>query len=85
MEESRLYRDLSTRTEEAPREMCMNSLKVPNIAEKAVMFLFAEQNLLTEEVVRSLVDELSLDREYISRTLADNRRPVNLSQYGLRF
>ncbi|HOV63695.1 MAG TPA: thymidine kinase [Spirochaetia bacterium] len=85
MAESKLYRELTASAGEAPVEMCMNSLRVPNIAEKAVIFLFAEQNLLTEDAVRALVDELSLDRDYIARTLADNRRPINLSQYGLRF
>jgi thymidine kinase len=57
----------------------MNALKVPCIAEKALVYLFCEANLITEEQMRRFVAELGLDRHYIEKTLADNRRPVLLS------
>ena len=48
------------------------------------MFLFNEQNLVSEDLLVRFVNELSLNREYMTRTLADNRRPVSLDQ-GLLF
>ena len=59
----------------------MNSLTVPCIAEKALMFLFAEQNLISEDQMRLLTEELNLDQEYMRSTLADNGRPLDLGQY----
>jgi len=56
----------------------MNSLDVPCVAERAIAYLYAEQNLLSAEQVRYLVEELALDREYLSRRLSDNRRPLEL-------
>ncbi|MFO8065519.1 MAG: thymidine kinase [Spirochaetia bacterium] len=56
--------------------MHRNALRVPRIAEKALVFLFAEQNLLTEEQVRKLTETLNLDTEYLSTRLADNHRPI---------
>ncbi|HDQ13967.1 MAG TPA: hypothetical protein ENN41_04030 [Sediminispirochaeta sp.] len=61
----------------------MNSLKVANIAEKALIFLYAEQNLLPEELLIRLVDELRLDRDYMKKTLEDNHRRVDLDQHML--
>jgi thymidine kinase len=58
----------------------MQSLLPPCIAEKALIYLYAEQNLVTEELLLRLVGELELDRDYIKKTLQDNRRPVNLDQ-----
>ena len=56
----------------------MNSLKVPCIAEKAVIFLFSEENLISEDLVKKLTAELSLDREYLVKSLSDNRRSICL-------
>jgi thymidine kinase len=58
----------------------MQSLLPQCIAEKALIYLYAEQNLITEELLLRLVSELGLDREYIKKTLYDNRRSVNLDQ-----
>ena len=52
----------------------MNALKVSCIAEKALLFLFTEQNLVPNELFRSLVKELDLDRDYLRRRLSDCRR-----------
>ena len=51
---------------------------MPCIAEKAICFLYAEQNLLSADQVRQLCQDLGLDRDYVSRRLADNRRPLEL-------
>ncbi len=61
-----------------PSQEHMNALKVPCIAERAVAYLFAEQNLLSAEQTRFLVDTLDLDREYLSKRLSDNKRPIAL-------
>lgn len=60
-----------------------NSLRVPCLAERALCFLFAEQNLISEVLLRRLVRRLQLDTDYLSKRLADNRRPVDFSQEEL--
>ncbi|MCG8572428.1 MAG: thymidine kinase [Spirochaetes bacterium] len=63
----------------------LNALQVPYIAEKALIFLFAEQNLITEELLKQYINVIQLDKIYISKTLAENKRPVNLDQLDLPF
>ncbi len=58
--------------------MNLNSLKVPCIAEKALMYLFLEQNLIGEHQFISITRELNLDTEYLTRILTDNGRSVRL-------
>lgn len=78
---SQLYAQLHQRYDkDAESRVNLNSLKVPLIAERALMFLFAEQNLLTEDQLIRITEQLGLDREYLGTTLANNRRPVNLDQ-----
>ena len=78
--ESRLYASLNSRYVECdePCLVQMNSLLVPCIAERALVYLYAEQNLLSAEQLRFLIRELALDKDYLSRRLSDNRRPVEL-------
>ena len=77
-EKSELYRSFRANYLDGPRPSPehMNALKVPALAERALVYLFAEQNLLSAEQTRSLVERLDLDREYLSRRLADNKRPL---------
>lgn len=56
------------------------ALLVPRLAERALAFLFAEQNLISEVLLRRIVRRLQLDTDFLSRRLADNRRPVDFSQ-----
>jgi thymidine kinase len=56
----------------------MNALLVPCIAERALCYLYAEQNLLSMDQLLYLVNKLKLDRDYLSQRLRDNRRPVDL-------
>ena len=70
---------LQNYTENGSREhINMNALQVPCIAEKALMYLFAEQNLVTLLQMEQIIAELDLDREYMQQSLADNKRPVEL-------
>lgn len=58
----------------------LNALKVARIAERALIYLYAEQNLIPEELLLKLVNELGLDRVYMKKTLSENGRLVNLDQ-----
>ena len=82
---SQLYKNIASRYKDDPNEeVYMNSLKPDYIAEKALMYLFNEQNLVSEDLLIRIVNDLELDRAYMARVLADNRRPVELDQ-GLLF
>lgn len=65
-------------------EIYLNALKPDFIAEKALMYLFNEQNLISEELMVRLVNELELDKAYMAKTLSDNKRTVSFDQ-GLLF
>jgi len=54
----------------------LNALLVPCIAERALVYLYAEQNLLSIEQLKRVVGDLGLDVDFLSRRLVDNRRPV---------
>ncbi len=74
-----LYRAFKQRfVEETDDPVSFNALRVPYIAEKALVYLYTEANLLTVEQLRLLTEDLHLDREYLVKTLADNHRPVAL-------
>ncbi len=77
---SELYRSLKAQYLDAanPSTAHMNALKVPCIAERIVVYLFAEQNLLSSEQTRYLVERFNLNRDYLSRRLSDNKRPLEL-------
>lgn len=74
---SRQFQLTYTGTGESGR-VSRNALLVSCIAERALLFLFAEENLLSEETFRSLVSELDLDKEYLVRRLSNMRRVVSL-------
>ncbi len=80
MEQSRLYTHFMQiyAENQAADPINMNALKVPCIAEKALMYLFAEQNLITLQQMEQIISELDLDREYMQKSLTDNKRPVEL-------
>ncbi len=70
MESSELYAHFSR----SYGEIMMNALRVSCIAEKALLFLFAEQNLVPNDIFLRLVRDLGLDVDYLRRRLADCRR-----------
>ena len=79
-ERSALHAHLSNEySNTAEGEINMNALGVHCIAEKALIYLYGEVNLITENQLRMIVDEIKLDKEYIEKTLADNRRPIALA------
>jgi len=61
-------------------EIYLNALRPSLIAEKALMYLFNEQNLVSEDLMVRLTDELGLNRAYMTKTLADNKRHVDFEQ-----
>ena len=61
-------------------EIYMNAMMPGLIAEKAISYLFCEQNLLGESLVVHLVSDLGLDTAYLEKVLAENRHPVSFSQ-----
>lgn len=80
IEESRLYASMKGRYLECdePCPVQMNALLVPCVAERALIYLYAEQNLLSAEQVRYISGNLGLDVDYLSKRLSDNRRPLDL-------
>ena len=58
------------------RMINFNALDVPNIPEKALIYLFAEANLVSENQMKEMTKKLSLDRDYLGRSLQDNHRSV---------
>lgn len=78
MERSELFNTFKTEYLDCanPSPERMNALRVPCIAERALIFLFAEQNLLSADQMRTLVKELHLNKEYLDKRLSDNKRPL---------
>jgi thymidine kinase len=70
LERSLLYMNFRGRCD----EIMMNALRVPCIAEKALLFLFTEQNLLPNDLFRQIVKDLAMDRDYLRRRLSDCSR-----------
>ena len=58
----------------------MDSLLPDYTAEKALCYLFSEQNLISEQLLQRMVFDLELDTAYLTKTLSDNRRPVSFDQ-----
>jgi len=59
---------------EDPHPIMMNALKVDCIAEKALVYLFAEENTLSLEQMKHIAEEINADMEYINERLLENRR-----------
>jgi thymidine kinase len=71
--ESALARDFAVRYGDSG-SIYHNALLVDCIAERALIYLFLELNLVSAAGLRKIVRELDLDVAYLSRRLADNRR-----------
>jgi thymidine kinase len=76
IETSQLYADFARRydCDGEGDSLHMNALAVDCIAERAMVYLFIELNLLSAEQVRELAAELELDIDYLRKRLADNKR-----------
>jgi thymidine kinase len=79
-DKSRLAASLRSRHLECaePCPEMLESLRLPCLAERELAYLYAEQNLLSADQLRSVVDDIGLDRDYLMRRLSDNRRPIEL-------
>jgi thymidine kinase len=74
---SRLHRHMEERYAKDPHgELTLRALRVPCIAEKALIYLYAEQNLITSEQIKTLIRDLQLDDDYIHKRLQDNHRSL---------
>lgn len=77
MERSILHRTIVRNYgDDVAADVHLNALLVPCIAERALIYLYAEANLLTVEQLRALVREIGLDADYLRTTLRDNHRPL---------
>jgi thymidine kinase len=57
--------------------VCLNTLLVPFLAERALVYLAHERNLLDEGGLHTLVRLLDLDRPFLGQRLADNGKVLN--------
>jgi thymidine kinase len=85
MERSELYRHFVHKyiKVEARKPIMMNALRVSCIAEKALMYLFSEENIISAGQMEYLAREIGGDTDYINERLAENRKmPFTNSQQG---
>ena len=61
-------------------EIYLNALLPPHTAEKALLYLYSEQNLLGESLLVKIATDLELDTQYLEKTAMENRHPVSFSQ-----
>jgi thymidine kinase len=73
---SEIYRHFVERFIEVdePQKIMMNALNVSCIAEKALIYLFSEENLLSQDQVKYISKEIDADMEYMNERLMENRR-----------
>jgi len=76
IKKSRLYNHFIERFIKAkyPEPIMMNALKVECIAEKALIYLFAEENILSLGQIKWLAKEIDADADYINDRLLENKR-----------
>ena len=76
VEQSELYGHLNKKfiKSENPRPIMMNALKVSCVAEKALIYLFAEENIISAGQTQYLAREIGGDMGYINERLVENRK-----------
>lgn len=76
IERSQLYHHFTERfiKAENPEPIMMNALKVDCIAEKALIYLFSEENIISAGQMQSLTKEIKADVGYINERLVENRK-----------
>ena len=83
-EASRLYENLMhSYGEDKEGERYLSSIRPGHIAEKAVAYLFCEQNMIGESLLVRIATDLALDTDYLEKVLYENRHPVSFSQHYL--
>ncbi len=76
IESSALYHhfvDKYIRTE-VPKPIMTNALKVNCIAEKALIYLFSEENIISAEQMGYLAGKIGADTSYMNERLVENRK-----------
>jgi thymidine kinase len=58
----------------SPQPIMMDALKVSCIAEKALIYLFSEENIISAGQMQSLAKEIKADVGYINERLVENRK-----------
>ena len=73
---SQLYLHFSERyvNAENAEPIMMSALKVDCIAEKALIYLFSEENIISAVQMKTLAQEIKADIGYINERLAENRK-----------
>ncbi len=73
---SQLYHHFSERyvKSENAEPIMMNALKVDCIAEKALIYLFSEENIISAAQMKTLAQEIKADVGYINERLVENRK-----------
>jgi len=56
-----------------PERIMMNALKVSCIAEKALIYLFSEENIISVDQMKHLAREIGADATYMNERLVENR------------
>jgi thymidine kinase len=51
----------------------MNALKASCIAEKALIYLFSEENIISVDQMKHLAREINCDADYMNERLVENR------------
>ena len=76
IERSQLYNHFTERyiKAENPEPIMMHALKVSCIAEKALIYLFSEENIISTGQMQSLAQEIKADIGYINERLVENRK-----------
>lgn len=59
---------------EDPNPIMMDALRVSCIAEKALIYLFSEENIISSDQMEYLAGEIRGDVDYINERLVENRR-----------
>ena len=81
VDNSELYKHIKERyCDREDSQIFMNALLPGALAEKALIYLFCEQNLITEDLLVRFAFDLQLDRAYMTKVLSDNLRPVSFDQ-----
>ena len=58
----------------SPKPIMMDALKVSCIAEKALIYLFSEENIISAGQMEYLAKEIKGDTAYINERLVENRK-----------
>jgi thymidine kinase len=78
IKKSELYNSIISEQEEgfSHSQVILNSLKVPCLAEKALLYLFVEQNLVSSDLFKVMAVDLKMDMDYLKDRLKDNGRII---------